>query len=101
MVGRKARKGQSVASVVLGRSCGSRSRSTPTGYKVVRIELDTKSNPTGEVHDVVSGFLPLGGDESDTIGRPVGILAEPGGTFYLSDDRAGAVYKISLTKEAR
>lgn len=76
---------------------GSWNRSEPTGYKVVRIELDPQGNPTGEVHNVVTGFLAEGGDEGDAAGRPVGILAEPGGVFYVSDDRAGAVYRIAWT----
>ena len=41
--------------------------------------------------------MPPGGDEGDTIGRPVGILAERGGIFYISDDRAGAVYRVAWT----
>lgn len=70
---------------------GSWNRSVPTGYKVVRIDAQ------GRQSDFVTGFLPQGSkDTGDAIGRPVGILAEPGGTAYISDDRAGAIYKLSL-----
>lgn len=82
---------------------GSWNRSTPTGYKVVRFELDAAGNPvTGNPIDVVTGFLPEGSQStSDAIGRPVGIMAEPGGVFYVSDDRANAIYRIALTEPAR
>ncbi len=83
---------------------GSWNRSVPTGYKVVRIDF---MNPEGTLRqdqfttDFVTGFLPEGAtDTGDAIGRPVAILAEPGGTAYISDDRAGAVYKISLKEPA-
>lgn len=79
---------------------GSWNRSVPTGYKVVRFDLNAdgsvrSTTPT----DFVTGFLPEGADEDGAIGRPVGLLAEPGGVLYVSDDRAGAVYKISRTSE--
>lgn len=74
---------------------GSWNRSVPTGYKVVRWNLDDQGRVVGGPYDFVTGFLPAGGTEDDAIGRPVGILAEPGGTFYVSDDRAGAIYRIS------
>ncbi len=81
---------------------GSWNRSVPTGYKVVRIDLDDKGNPIAPIQDFVTGFLPAGAkDTSDAIGRPVGVMAEPGGVVYISDDRAGAIYRIALTKEAR
>lgn len=81
---------------------GSWNRSTPAGYKVVRIDLDEKGNPIGSQEDVVTGFLPAGSvDTDDAIGRPVGLLAEPGGVVYISDDRAGAIYRIALTEPAR
>jgi glucose/arabinose dehydrogenase len=76
---------------------GSWNRSEPTGYKVVRIDLDENAAYTGGAQtDFVTGFLPAGGKEDDAIGRPVGVLAEPGGVVYVSDDRAGAIYRIAL-----
>jgi glucose/arabinose dehydrogenase len=76
---------------------GSWNRSTPTGYKVVRMHLDTKRNLISQ-SDFVTGFLPANGKgANDAIGRPVGLMAEPGGTVYISDDRAGAIYRIART----
>jgi len=80
---------------------GSWNRTEPTGYKVVRFDLDTAGNVRGGPHGFVTGFMPEGGSEDDAIGRPVGLLVEPGGTFYVSDDRAGAIYRISLNAPPR
>jgi glucose/arabinose dehydrogenase len=81
---------------------GSWNRSVPSGYKVVRVHLDDQGNQVGELQDVVTGFLPAGSkDKDDAIGRPVGLLAEPGGVLYITDDRQGAVYRVSLIEPAR
>lgn len=81
---------------------GSWNRSSPVGYKVVRIDLDNARRMVGAPEDFVTGFLPEGENDTDNaIGRPVAVLAEPGGTAYLSDDRAGAIYKISLNEPPR
>ncbi|KND50271.1 MAG: L-sorbosone dehydrogenase [Parcubacteria bacterium C7867-007] len=81
---------------------GSWNRSTPSGYKVVRVDLDNNSNPKGGLQDFVTGFIPAGSrDTDDVIGRPAGLMAEPGGVLYVSDDRQGAIYKISLKEPAR
>lgn len=74
---------------------GSWNRSTPTGYKVVRYNLDAKRAAVGGPIDFLTGFLGEGKKPDDAIGRPVGLMAEPGGVVYVSDDRAGAIYKIS------
>ena len=77
---------------------GSWNRSAPTGYKVVRFDLATDAGrkASGGAIDFLTGFLPPGRDDTDdAIGRPVGLFAEPGGVVYVSDDRAGAIYRIS------
>jgi glucose/arabinose dehydrogenase len=78
---------------------GSWNRSTPTGYKVVRVNLDANGNPQGSPIDFMTGFLAAGGSEDDAIGRPVGLLAEENGTLYVSDDRAGAIYRVTVSAE--
>jgi glucose/arabinose dehydrogenase len=50
--------------------------------------------------DFVTGFLAEGADEDASIGRPVDVRLEPGGIMYLSDDKAGAIYKVSLKEPA-
>jgi glucose/arabinose dehydrogenase len=74
---------------------GSWNRSLPTGYKVVRLNLSPQGEPQGDPVDFVTGFLAPGAVEDDAIGRPVGLLVEPGGVVYVSDDRAGAVYRVA------
>ncbi len=69
---------------------GSWNRSQPTGYKVVRHKFDAEGNYEG-VEDFITGWLTPSG----ALGRPVDILVEPGGVMYLSDDKAGVIYKIS------
>lgn len=68
---------------------GSWNRSVPTGYKLVKFDLTEKGELIG-VSDFMTGFMA----NEDVIGRPAGILVEPGGVMYVSDDRAGAVYRI-------
>jgi len=74
---------------------GSWNRSEPTGYKIVRIPLDAKGNPEGAVQDFITGFQT---PEGEIIGRPVDLLIEPGGVLYITDDRAGVVYRLHRTE---
>ena len=81
---------------------GSWNRSTPTGYKVVRMDLDAHGQLVGGMQDFVTGFLPAGSaDTDDAIGRPADVMVMPGGLMYVSDDRANAIYRIALTELAR
>lgn len=65
---------------------GSWNSSVPVGYKVIRI--DTK---TGQQSDFISGFL----SGSSAMGRPVDLEFDSQGSLYLSDDKAGVIYKIA------
>lgn len=69
---------------------GSWNRSEPTGYKLVRIKLDNDGNYEG-MEDFISGWLQSG----SALGRPVDVLIQPGGVMYVSDDKAGVIYKIT------
>ena len=74
---------------------GSWNRSVPTGYKVVRYQPDQaagKSNP----QDFISGWL---NDKNQALGRPVDIKILPGGVMYISDDKAGVIYRVEYTGE--
>lgn len=70
---------------------GSWNRSVPTGYKIVRVKLDDNNNYLG-TEDFVSGWLAGNGK---VFGRPVDISIRPDGTMYVSDDKAGVIYKIT------
>lgn len=64
---------------------GSWNRDTPTGYKVVMIDVNTK-----EVKDFTTGWL----DENYNVrGRPVGIINFRD-SLLISDDNTGKIYRI-------
>ncbi len=69
---------------------GSWNRSVPTGYKLIAIPFKD-GRPTGKPFDVITGWLK----DSGAWGRPVEPIAGRDGALYLSDDKAGAVYRIS------
>lgn len=75
---------------------GSWNSTDPVGYKIVRIPMDANGNPDGEPVDFVSGFRK----GSTVSGRPVDLMIEPGGTLYISDDKAGVIYRMSRTVPA-
>lgn len=72
---------------------GSWNRSVPTGYNIVRFKLDEKGNYLSQ-EDFISGWL----QGNRALGRPVDILVQPGGTVYISDDKAGVVYRVSTAE---
>ncbi|HEY9072488.1 MAG TPA: PQQ-dependent sugar dehydrogenase, partial [Desulfobaccales bacterium] len=68
---------------------GSWNRTIPTGYKVVRYQLDEAGNFVG-VDDFITGWLTPDG----ALGRPVDILITDDGEIYISDDKAGVIYRV-------
>ncbi|MCM2264433.1 MAG: PQQ-dependent sugar dehydrogenase [Desulfuromonadales bacterium] len=74
---------------------GSWNRSVPTGYKIVRLPLDG-SRPRAPLEDFATGWI----DEKNrsVTGRPVGLAVGPDGALYVSDDKAGLVYRISYKR---
>lgn len=67
---------------------GSWNRSVPTGYKIVRMNVEG-NKITGE-EDFLTGFL----QGSNALGRPVDLEFDSSGSLYISDDKIGVVYKI-------
>ncbi len=71
---------------------GSWNRDPAVGYRVVRV----RANPDGSnarVADFITGFIDQNGS---TWGRPVAVaISNDGKSFYVSDDKAGAIYKIT------
>jgi glucose/arabinose dehydrogenase len=70
---------------------GSWNRSTPSGYKVVRINFED-GQPAG-FEDFVSDFLTE--DNKSHFGRVAGITMSPDGSIYFCDDANGNVYKVT------
>jgi len=72
---------------------GSWNRSIPTGYKIVRYMFDNDGSVQGE-EDFIAGWLT---DNNEVLGRPVDILFSKDGAIYISDDKAGVIYKVILS----
>jgi glucose/arabinose dehydrogenase len=70
---------------------GSWNRSELTGYEVVRLPFEG-GEPADAVEDFATGWLDEAGDVH---GRPVGLAVGPDGALYVSDDKAGFIYRIS------
>jgi len=68
---------------------GSWNRQQPSGYKIVRVHF--KNNVPVSVSDFATGWL----DGKAAWGRPVDIVTGPDGAIYVSDDRAGLVYRMT------
>jgi glucose/arabinose dehydrogenase len=71
---------------------GSWNRSVPIGYRVSRVVLDGERAVKYE--PFAQGWLT----GSNHWGRPVDVLVMPDGALLVSDDYAGAVYRISYQK---
>lgn len=68
---------------------GSWNRELPSGYKVVRVHFE-QGKPV-KSSDFMTGWLSSDG----AWGRPVDIAVGPDGAVYVSDDRAGMIYRIT------
>lgn len=68
---------------------GSWNRSTPIGYKVVRLDIE-EGRILGE-YDFITGFL----ERSSASGRPVDLAFDKDGALYISDDKGGIIYRVS------
>jgi glucose/arabinose dehydrogenase len=73
---------------------GSWNRSVPTGYKVVRFDIED-GRVVGGQHDFITGWLQ--GDEA--WGRPVGLLVGRHGELFITDDSGGRVYRVTYKSE--
>jgi glucose/arabinose dehydrogenase len=68
---------------------GSWNRTHKDGYKVVSLHWGSDDRITER--DFLTGFLR---PNEDVIGRPVDVAEGPNGSVYVSDDEAGAVYRV-------
>jgi glucose/arabinose dehydrogenase len=68
---------------------GSWNRRRKSGYRV--LSLHFREDGRIEERDFVSGFEL----QEDVIGRPVDVAEGTGGAIYISDDYAGAIYRVT------
>ena len=70
---------------------GSWNRQPHSGYKVIFVPfVDDKA--TGEVVDVLTGFLNAGGE---AYGRPVGVALDKHGALLVADDVGNVIWRVS------
>jgi glucose/arabinose dehydrogenase len=72
---------------------GSWNRSVPTGYKVARFSVSA-SGTVAYADEFLGGFLS---SNAQALGRPVGLLLKSDGELFVSDDKAGVVYRVFRT----
>jgi len=70
---------------------GSWNRSTPSGYKVVRIDFE--DGRPGAITEFLTGFLSDDGRAFS--GRPAGIATTREGALLVGDDVNGVIYRVS------
>lgn len=71
---------------------GSWNREDPIGYRVMLVRLD--GNDAASYEPFATGWL-AGPEEEDAWGRPVDLELLPDGSMLVSDDKAGAIYRIT------
>ncbi len=74
---------------------GSWNRTVPTGYKLVRVRF-AGGHPDPQAGDaLVQDFATGWNRNGDVWGRPVDPLVAPDGSLLLTDDKTGAIYRIT------
>jgi glucose/arabinose dehydrogenase len=73
---------------------GSWNRTEPVGARVMFTPVDADGNVTGETVPFAEGWL---NENGEYLGRPVDVAQLLDGSLLVSDDLAGAVYRISYT----
>ena len=73
---------------------GSWNRSRKSGYRVVRVAVDGQGR-VGAPEPFLHGFLQVDASGRETVwGRPADVLPLPDGSLLVSDDLAGAIYRV-------
>jgi len=70
---------------------GSWNRSTKSGYKVLRVELEANGRDVKQVSEFISGFEV----NEEVFGRPVDALQLPDGSLLVSDDFGGKIFRVT------
>jgi len=73
---------------------GSWNRSRKSGYAVVRVAVDAQGR-AGRPQPFVEGWLQVDPSGRESVwGRPADVLPVPDGSLLISDDFAGAIYRV-------
>jgi len=73
---------------------GSWNRSRKSGYQVVRVVVDGQGRAAAP-EPFLQGFLQVDGNGRESVwGRPADVLPLPDGSLLVSDDLAGAIYRV-------
>ena len=73
---------------------GSWNRSTKSGYQIARVAVDAQGR-AGAPEPFLQGFVQVDGSGRETVwGRPADVLPLPDGSLLVSDDLAGAIYRV-------
>ncbi|HEY2559333.1 MAG TPA: PQQ-dependent sugar dehydrogenase, partial [Caldimonas sp.] len=72
---------------------GSWNRSSKVGYQVVRVAIDGQGRAAAP-EPFLHGFLQVEGGRESVWGRPADVLPLPDGSLLVSDDTAGAIYRV-------
>ncbi|MED5262792.1 MAG: PQQ-dependent sugar dehydrogenase [Myxococcota bacterium] len=73
---------------------GSWNRTTKDGYKVVSLHWDDAGRISQR--DFLTGYL----SDDTVIGRPVDVAEGPDGAIYISDDYAGAIWRVAAAEHS-
>ena len=71
---------------------GSWNRRVPDGYRIARIRMDAKTHTALGWEPFIEGWL---GADGGAWGRPVDVKMTAAGDLLISDDRAGAIYRVT------
>lgn len=71
---------------------GSWNRTTPIGYRLTTVEVS--GNSATNYDSLVEGWL----EGKESWGRPVDVAELPDGSLLISDDLAGAIYRLSYSR---
>jgi glucose/arabinose dehydrogenase len=81
---------------------GSWNRQQPEGYKIIRVRFESRGMADGKpdwqpvgYEDFATGWLSAKG----AWGRPVDVAVGPAGDLYISDDRAGLIFRITYQSQ--
>jgi len=75
---------------------GSWNRSSPTGYKIVRVPFKD-GRPQGFYENFAAGFWVSGSERAEVWGRPAALAIAKDGSLLVGDDTGGTIWRISYT----